>query len=138
MKTVTLICGLPNAGKTTYSRNYQNVIHLDDYRKKTFGIDCYFECADTAANTKEDVCIEGIYNTKQQRIRLLTALRLAGIPCRKVLVWLNTPMNVCMDREHNAGCKNRNVVKQFSHVFDIPTKDEGWDEIIEINQEEQK
>ena len=58
MKNITLICGLPNAGKTTYSRQFENVIHLDDFRKNhLIGDLCFQDCKDIVLNNDGDICI---------------------------------------------------------------------------------
>lgn len=136
MKNLILICGIPNSGKTTYSSNFENVIHLDDYINNPRTVfDCFYLCSQEAAdtiNTVDNVCIEGVFNTKKQRERLLTTLKLKGVECKKTCIWVNTPSDICLERSSVEGCKSESVVKVHIRRFEIPTKEEGWDEIIEI------
>lgn len=136
MKNITLICGLPNAGKTTYSRQFENVIHLDDFRKNhLIGDLCFQDCKDIVLNNDGDICIEGVYNTVKRRRDLLTAIKLKGDDYYKKCIWINTPLNVCCERSKNEGAKSSTIVYSYARAFEEPIKEEGWDEIIEINRE---
>lgn len=127
MDTVTLICGVPNAGKTTYSERYENVIHFDNVRHRS--IDEQFRnCDMLAAKAKGSVCVEGVYNSVKRRKEFLAAVR--NKDAKKVCVWMDTPAEVCARRLKIGGA----AMIVFSHFknFEEPTKEEGWDEIIRI------
>ena len=111
-----LITGLPNAGKTTFSATYQNVIHLDEV-----GYDGVFALV---ASTKGAV-IEGAFGRKK-RVELLKHSN----DNRNVCIYLNVPVNKCLNRE----CRGRNekMLRLYMSQFEPPTLDEGWDEIIII------
>ncbi len=117
-----LICGLPNAGKTTYSAIFENVIHLDDIPHKTFGEQLY-KCNRLAAANEHSV-VEGVYNTKRRRRELLRACKSHQ---KKVCVWIDTPYEECVRRENRG---RPHIVAIHYKMFEPPTLDEGWDEII--------
>ena len=124
---LTLICGLPNSGKTTYANeNYEYVIHYDDVPHITLEEhhrNCIQEILDS---DEKDICVEGVYDKKYRRMALIEACKEQD---KKVCVWINTPYEVCLSRKS----KPRFIVEKFYRSFEPPTEDEGWDEIIEVN-----
>ena len=113
---LTLICGLPRAGKTTYSKQFEDVIHLD-----TSG--CYPGVLRRMANIEGDVIVEGVYNRTRQREALIKAYNGEGFKC----IYLNTPFEVRK--------KRRGWQKCCEIPFEEPTLEEGWDEIIIMSGE---
>lgn len=124
---LTLICGLPNAGKTTFSKRYDNVIHLDDVRPQ--GKAPTKVIHDMVADQSE-VCVEGTYLVARQRRELANAYKGE----RKVCIWLDVPIEECIARE-NRGRKEL-MFRIGQQAFEPPTLDEGWDEIIRITNYE--
>lgn len=114
---ITLIMGHPNAGKTTYSEQYENVVHLDDYPFPKF-----LRCNEAASEHIGDVVIEGIYNLRCRREKLLEA---CSHHDRKVCIFLDIPADECNKRD------TRGHIAGF---LIPPTYDEGWDEIKVINE----
>jgi len=114
-----LVMGIPNAGKTTYSQRFSNVIHADDYIGNH---DSYVELLATV----DDECIEGLYTTRKSRLLLLSECPNAK---RKVCIFIDTPKEVCMMREgeHNSS------IPYHARRLEPPTCSEGWDEIIVID-----
>lgn len=123
---MVVVCGLPNAGKTTYSKSFANVLHYDDIRRKTQGerIRIY--------QSKKYDCIEGIYNTAEMRKRLLDALSV--YEDKMVCVLLDTPIDECIIREKSYRKRPECIIKY--NKLEPPTLDEGWDEIIIIRGDE--
>ncbi len=123
---MTLICGIPNAGKTTYSSRYQNVVHTDDVLPVNRS---YTAAICEIVQRYEDVCVEGILCTARER-RAIGASYNHG---RKVCIWLDIPLDVCIAREN----RNRGeiIIKNCYALFEPPTIAEGWDEIIIIRGE---
>ena len=113
-----LICGLPNSGKTTYSQRFDNVLHLDDFPRSKF-----LNCNKAVAEADGDIVVEGIYNTKCRRNLLLQSAK-----GRKVCIWIDTPYEVCLDRCQTE--EQKRIVNIAMDMFQEPTLDEGWDEII--------
>ena len=109
---LVLICGLPRAGKTTYSERFENVIHLDT---------CHaYRGVIHAMRGAEDVVVEGVYNYRHLREELIGAYEGNGSKC----IWLDTPDEVRRMRE--GWCE------ACDKPFEPPTYDEGWDEIRTI------
>ena len=122
---ITLITGLPNAGKTTYSARYENVIHLDDFPQVGDG-GKYDRCNRQAA-ARENAVVEGVYNTCELRAKLLDVCKQHD---RKVCVWLDTPAEICKQRENRG--RPTAIVDVQEKMFQPPTLDEGWDEIVVV------
>lgn len=131
---LTLICGIPNAGKTTYSSQYNNVIHFDKIPHLNFN-EQFVKCNHKAAKIKGDVCIEGVYNTIKRRKELLMACYHQD---KKICIWLNTSLDECVRRERNYRRRPIRIVHSQYEKFEPPTLDEGWDEIIVIHEDGEK
>lgn len=123
---ITLICGLPNAGKTTYSHRYANVIHYDDVIAPKGMHPLQVLCE--MVSDVDDVCVEGVFITSHERKRIAQAY--SGT--QKVCIWLNTPLEECIKRENRnrATC----LINSCNALFQPPTYSEGWDEIIVIGE----
>ena len=127
---LTLICGIPNSGKTTYSKIYNSVIHLDDYFRIGQPNRNYCEAVSSVVG---DVCIEGVFGLKDMRTDIITA---CGHHDRKVCIWLDTPIEECIRRELEYRQRPLGVVDTHHKMFQPPTYEEGWDEIIIIRKED--
>lgn len=126
---LTLICGLPNAGKTTYSKRFRNVVHLDMmYPKLLF--DKYAECARRASMYDGDVCVEGLFTERRWRKMLLDA---CPHQSPRVCIWLNTALGECMEREDAFRKRSRHMVRSHYDRLEPPDLSEGWDVIEVIN-----
>lgn len=114
---ITLICGLPRAGKTTYSKKFNDVIHLD-----TCG--GYVGVLHKLYRKTGDIIIEGVYRRKSDRITLIRSYKTDYYKC----IWLDTPDEVR---------KSRKGWDKYCDIppFEAPTIDEGWDEIIILRGE---
>lgn len=107
---LTLICGMPRAGKTTYSKRFSNVLHQD-------GLD-YKTVRNRVAMLTGDVVVEGIYEHPSVRMKLAEAYKGEGKRC----IWLDTPLEIRKKRPMYHPCIGLNFIP--------PTYEEGWDEII--------
>lgn len=120
---LTLIIGVPNAGKTTYSdKNFENVLHMDDLvsegKHTAYVIDCIENC-------EGDICVEGVYYAPGSRKRIADAYN--GY---KQCIWLDTPIDECKRRENRR--RPLFIIDNSYRMFKPPTLDEGWDEVIII------
>ena len=79
---LTLICGMPRAGKTTYAKRFNNVIHLDGLG--------YHNVKTKVSPRTDDITVEGVYEHPRQRARLIEAYKGKGARC----IWLDTPLEV--------------------------------------------
>lgn len=124
-----VVCGLPNAGKTTYSAKYSNIIHFDSISHRNPD-EQFKKCSRLVADAKEDICVEGVYNSKKRRRELLDVCKRQ----KKVCIWIDTPIEECIKRENRD--RPSSLVEHHAKIFEPPTLDEGWDEIIRIREGE--
>lgn len=115
---VTLICGLSNSGKTTFSEQYGNVIHLDDYGRRI---------NEVVSEATGDIVVEGVFVLRHMRKKLLESYRGTG---RKVCIWLDVSPDVCEAREDRG--RPTALIWNCYNALEPPTYEEGWDEIIAI------
>lgn len=120
---LTLICGLPNAGKTTYSQKFQNVLHADDYTNTD-------DLLKLVSKNIKNICVEGIFMTHYSRKRLLNVYNGNKTKC----IFIDTPLDICLKRENRK--RLLQVIRNCSDIFEPPTYSEGWDEIEIIKWEE--
>lgn len=117
-----LICGIPNSGKTTYSQKFHNVIHLDEVQP--INQSHIAKVCEIISQCNKDIVIEGVCIDAYYRQQILNAAKHYDI---KKCIWLNTPLEICLQRE------NRNralfIIKNCYKMFKPPIITEGWDEI---------
>ena len=117
---ITLICGLPRAGKTTYSECYKDtakIYHLDEYGGPVGG----YVRLHKRMKPSENIVVEGVYARSLERKTLIAPFK----DDKKVCIWLNTPKEIKKTRRGY-------IEKYCEYPFEPPTYDEGWDEIIII------
>ena len=115
----TLIMGVPNAGKTTYSGKYNTVIHLDD-------LGLIERVCQKIRQMGDDVVAEGVFASSSQRKRLIDSYTGEYKRC----VFLNITLDECIKREDRG--RPAWLLKNAYKYFEPPTYSEGWDEIIVI------
>lgn len=115
---LTMICGLPNAGKTTYSKRYKNVLHYDEIGTTT-------NVVKAIEKVNGDVVVEGYFGTSNERKKVISAY--GG---KKRCIFIDIPLEESIRREN----RNRHpqILKNASRFFETPSYSEGWDEIIVI------
>lgn len=134
MTTLYLFCGSPGSGKTTLSKQ---MAEQYDAERISFDERHYLRHTDMippileALTDGKNVVADSVFAYTKQRTAILDAVK--DIPCRKILVHMDTPLEECLRR--NANRKKRLpafVVESFYESFEPPTLAEGWDEIIVI------
>ena len=118
--SIFLICGLPNAGKTTYSKRFKSVLHYDDMSRMPKAE------RDRIFRTTDVECVEGIFNTRESRRKFIQNQNYD----HRVCIWLDTPVDECIRRETRH--RDEFFFRICGEHFEPPTLDEGWDEIIHI------
>ena len=121
---LTLICGLPNAGKTTYSKRYDNALHQDD-------IGTIDRIIKAIGQTDGDVFIEGYFGRKDQRSRVRSSYQ-----GRARCIFIDISVEESIKRENRN--RNAQILRNAARFFEPPTYDEGWDEIIIIEDNNDK
>lgn len=123
---LTLICGIPNSGKTTFSERWsRNVVHLDDTEGGHRAI------REMVSRADGDITVEGVYLHHAQRRELAQAYRGATL-----CIWLDTPLETCIEREDRG--RGTLITRNCAALFEPPTLDEGWDEIVRIASYERR
>lgn len=112
-----LICGLPNAGKTTYSQNFENVLHIDEICFNQIILDKL-----SKKNNNKDIVVEGIYGSSSSRQKLIKAYQ-GWTKC----IFLDVPIEEIIRREDRGRAEF--ILRSAAKHFTPPTYDEGWDEI---------
>lgn len=131
------MCGIPGSGKSTLSKRI-----ADDYDVTRFSLDemgyvRQFKLIPHIVEVlkrRESVVADSLYTKTQWRTELLEAVK--DIECKRVLVYMNTPLDVCIQR--NRGRKKPLpdfVVEHQFEQFEKPTLEEGWDEIIYVKED---
>ena len=120
---MVVIIGIPNAGKTTYSRRYDGVVHYDDLNLTTRQRYEHFNALAKQGNA----VFEGVFGSKNRRVELVASCPEGE---KKVCVWLDTSLTVCLERERTGRMRGDHIVLSHARTFEPPTYDEGWDEII--------
>ena len=118
-----LICGLPNAGKTTYSQKFNNVIHFDEVKGGRHRMDIVVENVEK----QNTIVVEGVYDKATERRRLVEASKE-----KNTCIWLDTPVDECLKREKGGRHRGEHLIIWCAESFEPPTFSEGWDEIIII------
>ena len=118
---LTMICGLPNAGKTTFSKRFANALHQDD-------IGTLNRVIDAIKQTNGDVVAEGYFGRSEERERVL-----ATQSGWKRCIFIDVTTDESIQRED----RNRHpqILRNASSFFEPPTYSEGWDEIIIIRSD---
>lgn len=113
----TLVCGLYNAGKTTYSLQFDNALHLDELGS-----------TDKVCERMEDeIVVEGVFGHPRQRKKLLAAYTGGYKRC----IFLDVPLDEIIRREDRG--RPKSYLRHHAATFQPPTYSEGWDEIIRID-----
>lgn len=122
-----LVCGIPNAGKTTYSQAFQNVVHYDDM----IGIarQRYTELNELATNG--GLIADGVFGERKRRVELVESAS-----DKATCIWIDTPVKICLQRERSGRMRGDFIVLHHAKTFEPPTLDEGWDEIIIVRNNE--
>lgn len=159
IKNLWIVCGVPGSGKSTWLRDRMDqephsvIVSRDEIR---FGLldenDEYFdredEVFDTFIKTAEglltepyifDVYMDATHLSPNSRAKTLQAFKsLDNIHVNAV--FFNVPLDVCFERNEQRSGRAlvpRGVVRRMYYSFRFPTKDEGFERIIQVDKEGQ-
>lgn len=141
MQTLYILSGTPGSGKTTKAKELAETLnanlhifdllpgahHPDKYLavRKQMWNDISQELADGFSIVCDDV-----HHSIEWRKELLSNIT---TPCKKVLVVMTTPLEECLERNRNREARLPDfVVIDLHSKYEVPTLNEGWDEIIYI------
>lgn len=147
MNKLIFLIGLPASGKTTYAKNNLTncvILSSDEIRKELLGdetcqannnliFSTLYKRASQHLLNGEDVVIDATNVSEVERQKALE--QFANLNIRRVAIVLNTPLKECIERDKNRErTVGKDVIYKFRKRFIKPTKEEGFDEIIYINQ----
>lgn len=124
----TLICGVPNAGKTTHGSKVL-AYHLEDFFTGDFRKQ-FVRCNEHLSTIDSDFYIEGVYNTVALRKALLEACKNHEY---KRCIFRIISFETCLKRENRG--RPECVLRSAYNKMEPPTLAEGWDEIIIIDED---
>ena len=122
MDKIIVIIGFSNSGKTSYSEQFEDVFHLDQ------------GFTTRMLPQKGDIVIEGVFLRKKMRKKILDAIDKQKY--EKICIWIDTPIELCIEREHEGRKRPDSLLYSQSIRFQPPEYDEGWDKIIVIRDNE--
>ncbi len=148
MQCFYMMAGLPGSGKSYYAQRIPGaVIHSSDaIREEILGdasdqsnpkliFQLLYDRIFKALRAGENVVYDATNVSSYWRKQFLCQIRELHIPnLQAVCVFMNTPYSRCLERN---AARERNVpedvIKRMSKRLNIPTMDEGWNEIHVVN-----
>lgn len=134
-----VLCGVPASGKSTLSAQLAfeydaKLHHFDDYansfhpKKYKEALRQMWSNISQELQAGYNVICDNVHVTKEMRADILNAI--SDIPCQKICVVLLTPFEECLKRNANRETRLPDfVLHDLYNKFELPTLDEGWDEI---------
>lgn len=142
--TCYVLCGIPGSGKTTLSHKlsveYNAKLYCYDDMPGANQPGTYTQTHVTMwKNVVHDlqegvpVVVDDIHTTLAMRETALSAL--AGVDCKKTIIVMRTPYDVCVLRNASRVSHIPVSIIQSLHMrFQPPTFKEGWDNIVHHNE----
>lgn len=140
MNNFYVLCGIPGSGKTTFSQELANdtnskLYHFDDIpesrdpvKSKDAKEKMYQEILKDLS-TGHDVILDNLHTKLKWREDLLNIVK--DINCKKILIVMTTSLEECLSRNRQRKARLPDfVIRTLSQNYEVPTIDEGWDEII--------
>lgn len=115
---LTLICGLPNAGKTTFSLQYDKPLHLDE-------IGTVDNVVDKMKQLNGDIVVEGFFGKSADRRKIRSAYK-----GEAVCIFIDISLDESIKRENRK--RHPIILRNAARYFEPPTYGEGWNKIIHI------
>ena len=143
---IYVMSGLPGSGKTHYSSELgeqygYKVYHFDEWKQKYCSstmktLEIYNNMMQSIIeDLKQDktIVLDDLNLDKSFRLRLLQLIK--DIPTQKVCIVMLTPLDKCMERDsQRIHALPPSLMHQLAMTFQLPTLDEGWDDIIFIKE----
>lgn len=143
--------GLPGSGKSTSAKEFafnSGAIHLssDDLRLELFGDEDMqdkndelfaelYKRAEEGLKSGKDVIIDSTNLSTKYRKHLIQTFR--KYATKMIAHYFDTPLHICLSRNANRARQvPRSVIENMYKATQIPTQEEGWDEIVIHHHEE--
>lgn len=132
-----VMCGVPGSGKTTHSKRMAEEHGLERFsfdEMRCFRLEEFMRPALESIREGKSVILDSTNLRVNVRRKVLQAV--AGIPCKKIAVYMDTPLEECIRRNANREARLQDCIIESTHrSLQPPTLDEGWDEIIIIDED---
>ena len=133
-----IFCGCAGAGKTTLSKvltNEYQAIRLSFDEMECFKYSELLPHIIKSIRENKNVVVDALFSRTSQRKLILEATK--GIDCKRILIYMNTPLGECIRRNvQRPNPLPEFMIRDIYNSVEFPTLDEGWDEIIVINNDE--
>ena len=143
-KRLVVICGTMGSGKTTLAKHLEQAHGMKRYSydempnafdsKHAWSVyGTMYSRAIADLNNGYSIVLDGLFAFRGRRMEVLRATR--SVDCRKVVVCMSTPLDECLRRNALRVGVERvpdDIIEYVYNVADVPTLDEGWDEIITV------
>lgn len=132
-----IFCGASGSGKSTLSKKLakeSNLARFSMDELKFFLHSDLLPLVSKSLENGESILVDALYTKLKWRKAILEATE--KFQCKRTLVYVDTPLNECVRR--NRGRENilpDFVIEDIYNSIEPPTLDEGWDEIIVINND---
>ena len=130
-------CGVPGSGKSTFSRKFAEEKELERFsfdEMKCFRLEEFMRPAIKAMQEGKSVILDTTNLRVNVRKKVLQAVE--DIPCRKVVVYMDTSLEQCLYRNAHRETRLQDCIVESTYSsLQKPTLDEGWDEIIYVKED---
>lgn len=137
MTTLYVMCGVPGAGKSTFSRKFAEEKGLERFsfdEMRCFRLESFMKPALEAMRNGKSVILDTVNLRVNVRKKVLQAAE--EIPCKKVVVFMDTSLEQCLYRNAHRECRLQDcIIESTYRSLQKPTLDEGWDEIIIVKED---
>lgn len=146
MNKLVIMVGAPASGKSTYVKNNlkdYKVLSSDEIRKELFGdescqsnntlvFNTLYERARKYLLSGYNIVIDATCINIKERKRTLENFKDLNI--ERVAICINTPIEICYKQDQKRQRKvGKEVIDYFYSNFKVPTKEEGFDEVIIVD-----
>ncbi len=127
-----MMMGIPASGKTTQAKqlgaivhSYDDIVDFDDIKGTNKR---WIDGMRKDLLDGHSVVCDSTNLTVQSRKWILEQL---NAPCKKTLIIMVVPVEKCLKRNAERDAKvDEDIIKEAPNYIEIPTLEEGWDDII--------